>query len=164
MALGKSAQQVTVEEVQQATIKELGSIIRKAFDADTALHTVASLGGPPGYDNGQLLARLLKDDHLVCRQIHLGTQLVGVFCLEELDPFTCELRLLCIDPTLHNQGIGETVWKQIERTFPYKKWQVETPQYSLRNQHFYLKKCGFKLAGQKKYGENIAIVFSKMSE
>jgi len=45
--------------------------------------------------------------------------------------------------------------------FPEKKWQVETPAYSLRNHRFY-KKLGFKKIGERAYdSETTAFLFEK---
>ena len=150
-----------VSSVNPTELKELNRLIRQAFDADTSLHTLVTKGGPPGYDNGDLLARLLSDSALICRTVYRQGQLLGFFCLKEKTPTTCELRLFCVAPTQHNQGLGTAIWQKITNDFPYKSWQVETPEYSARNYYFYTEKCGFKQIGQVHYGPDVAIVLAK---
>lgn len=57
--------------------------------------------------------------------------------------------MFCIDPDFKNQGHGSDVFKSIEKRYPVKKWQLETPDYSVRNHYFYTNKCGFSLDKQK---------------
>jgi N-acetylglutamate synthase-like GNAT family acetyltransferase len=51
-----------------------------------------------------------------------------------------------VDPDLQDKGNGLIIWKYIEQKFPETKiWKTETPGFSLRNHHFYVNKCGFKV-------------------
>ncbi|MGI5825318.1 MAG: GNAT family N-acetyltransferase [Bacillota bacterium] len=45
-----------------------------------------------------------------------------------------------------NQGIGQFIWKSIERLHPETKvWETCTPYFEKRNIHFYLNRCGFHI-------------------
>ncbi|EJW15394.1 GNAT family N-acetyltransferase [Paenibacillus alvei] len=48
-----------------------------------------------------------------------------------------------VDPNFQNQGIGMKVILEIERVYPgCKKWWLDTPRWSVKNHHFYVK-CGY---------------------
>lgn len=77
-----------------------------------------------------------------------------------LRPVTWELDMLFLDPELKNQDIGTKVWEHIESTYSdAERWIVVTPNYSLRNHHFYVKKCGFRLI-KKSFSSDLDGVFT----
>lgn len=43
-------------------------------------------------------------------------------------------------------GVGQTLWKAIEKLHPETKvWETCTPYFEKRNIHFYVNKCGFHI-------------------
>ncbi len=57
-----------------------------------------------------------------------------------------EVALFFIYPNFHSKGIGSSVWKLVEKTYPETKvWELVTPYFEKRNIHFYVNKCGFHI-------------------
>ena len=47
---------------------------------------------------------------------------------------------------IQSKGIGQQIWKEIEALYPNTKlWETCTPYFDVRNIHFYVNKCGFKI-------------------
>ncbi len=56
------------------------------------------------------------------------------------------LDTLFVDPKVHGKNIGYKTWKMIEEMYPETKvWETHTPYFEIRNIHFYVNKCGFKI-------------------
>lgn len=56
------------------------------------------------------------------------------------------LELLFIDLNSLDKGIGYKAWLEIEKKYPETKtWTTITPPCLMRNVHFYVNKCGFKI-------------------
>lgn len=124
-------------------IAALTPIMAAAFDDDSKIHTGVEHDGPRGYDDGSLLLRQLADPALTCRKVLLDGSVIGAWTVRQ-QAAQCTLELFFLDPALHNQGLGQQVWQQIEGAFPQaEEWLLETPDYSTRNHHFYTKRCGF---------------------
>ncbi len=86
-----------------------------------------------------------------------GTRL-GPPGYEDGDPSI--IHYFCLDPVFIGKGLGTRIWETFERN-KTGIWQLETPAFSLRNHHFYIK-LGFKQIGEKRYGpEATAFVFEK---
>ena len=51
---------LTYKKLEESDIMELTPIMKAAFDMDTKLHTDLEEDGPKGYDNGELLKRLMN--------------------------------------------------------------------------------------------------------
>ena len=48
---------------------------------------------------------------------------------------------------LHSRGIGLAAWQAIEARYPDTSvWETITPYFEKRNIHFYVNKCGFRIA------------------
>lgn len=145
----------------QTAVNEL---IIAAFNEDTLKHGQGPAGGPPGYDNGQLLAKLQVEEGLL-ESVYYQEQLVGCYCVQPLlGKEKAELRLLCVAVTHQNQGFGQQIWQELEERLPYKRWLVETPAYSIDNQRFYEESCGFHTVAIHDYQGSQGIVFEKQIE
>ena len=58
-----------------------------------------------------------------------------------------ELDLLFVSPKEHSKGVGFAAWRAIEKRYPdVKVWETFTPYFEKRNIHFYVNRCGFKIA------------------
>lgn len=134
---------LTYKTLEQSDIPELTPIMKAAFDADTKMHTDLEEDGPNGYDNGELLKKLMRLENAESKVIYADGIIVGGYTIiKEKDIYT--LDMLFIDPACASKGIGTKVWKDIEKECTgVKTWMLETPDYSKRNHHFY-EKCGFK--------------------
>ena len=56
---------LTYKKLEQGDILELTPIMKAAFDADTRMHTDLEEDGPNGYDNGELLLKLMKLENII---------------------------------------------------------------------------------------------------
>lgn len=143
---------LTYKKLEKSEIPELTLIMKAAFDADTKMHTDLKEGGPNGYDNGELLKRLMNLPKAESAVILAdGIKVGGYTVTKDKDIYT--LDILFIDPSYNSKGIGSMVWKDIENIHnEAKTWLVETPDYSKRNHHFY-EKCGFKKIKEHSFEE-----------
>jgi len=134
---------LTYKILEQSDIPELTPIMKAAFDTDTRMHTDLEEDGPNGYDNGELLQKLMRLENAESKVIYVDSIMVGGYTIiKEKDIYT--LDMLFIDPSCSSRGIGTMVWQDIEKEYTEAKtWMLETPDYSKRNHHFY-EKCGFK--------------------
>lgn len=131
----------------------LRPILKAAFDEDSRIHTSSPKGGPTGYENGILLQQLTDRPNSISKSIFLNHQLIGAYVISFLDNMYV-LDLLFLDPDVASRGIGSQVWRDIERDYASAKlWVVETPDYSLRNHHFY-EKNGFCKCKEYIYSED----------
>lgn len=139
--------------------KVVDDLMHRAFDYDYQLyHGPDSHGGPPGYDDGQLLERIKDNSQLENFVITEAGTLIGFLSVELAER---HLWYFCIDPQKINKGYGTKAWQLFEEMFGAEDWQVETPEYSLRNHHFY-EKLGFKKVGEVTYSTGaIGFAFKK---
>jgi GNAT superfamily N-acetyltransferase len=142
--------QIIYKNLEYKDIPILTPIMKAAFDEDTRMHTELLADGPPGYDTGKLLEKLLQTEDTVSKVILCDEQVIGEYTVsKKKDVLTLEM--FFIDPKYSSQGIGFRIWKDIKQIYPEAiKWYVETPDYSIRNRHFY-EKCGFKVIKEKVY-------------
>lgn len=57
------------------------------------------------------------------------------------------LDILFVKVGIQSKGVGMFIWNEIEKLYPDTKvWETYTPYYEKRNIHFYVNKCGFKIA------------------
>ncbi|MCL2806774.1 MAG: GNAT family N-acetyltransferase [Coriobacteriia bacterium] len=125
-------------------------IMKRAFDADTKIHTEQSEGGPPGYVNGEFLRNWYMHKDAMPYKISKDGWPCGALSLWIRDDSVNFLGNIFIDPELQDQGFGMIIWDFIEKTYPDTiKWQTETPAFSRRNHHFYVNKLGFKIVSIK---------------
>lgn len=143
---------LTYKDLEEIDIESLIPIMKSSFDLDTKMHTNLEEDGPKGYDNGELLKKLMKLEDAEIKVIYLDSVMIGSYTIiKSKDIYTLEM--LFIRPDYTSKGIGSRVWKDIETAYNgVKTWFVETPGYSKRNHHFY-EKCGFKKMNEKLYGD-----------
>lgn len=152
---------ITYKTLEAKDIAELTPIMKAAFDTDTRMHTDLTEDGPAGYDDGELLRKLMGIENAESKVIYADDRMVGEYTIiENKDSYT--LDMLFIDPACASRGIGTMVWKDIEKNYTEAKtWTLETPDYSRRNHHFY-EKCGFRKVKEHAFENGgKAVVFIK---
>lgn len=56
------------------------------------------------------------------------------------------LDFLFVKVGVQSQGIGQSIWQELEKIFPDTKvWETCTPYFDKRNIHFYVNKLGFHI-------------------
>lgn len=135
-----------VERATPADVEALVQVQIAAFHNDTALYGV-ELGGPPGYDSvADTLKKISTCDFY---KIMSDDQIIGGLTVYVEAEGVCHVDMIYLDPTYHNQGIGSHAMTYIEQTYPdAKKWTLHTPEWAIRNQHFY-EKLGYVKVGEE---------------
>ncbi len=66
-----------------------------------------------------------------------------VVCIDEKTQCN-HLDLLYVKNGVQSKGVGQAIWKEIEKLYPDTKvWETFTPYFEKRNVHFYINVCGF---------------------
>ncbi len=137
---------VTIRRAIADDVQALVKAQIAAFHEDARLYPEATLDGPPGYDSiDHTLHKILNHDYYT---ILADGQIVGGLAIFDKGQGHFHLDVIFIDPAYHNQGIGTQAIQFIERTYPAKKWTLNTPDYAIRNHHFY-EKFGYVMVGRE---------------
>ncbi len=119
-----------------------------AFHDDARIYPGVKIGGPPGYDSiAHTLTKIKQEDYY---KILADDQIVGGLSVFNMGRGHYHLDVIFIDPVYHNRGIGTQAMHFIERTYPAKRWTLNTPGYATRNQHFY-EKFGYVKVGEEPF-------------
>ena len=129
-----------------------------AFHHDSVVYPGVAVGGPPGYDSVENLVD--KIQHSICYKIMQSERCIGGIVVFDEGEGHLHLDLLYIEPDYHNQGIGTNAIQFLEAQHPAQKWTLDTPQYAIRNQHFY-EKFGYSKVGEFFDGEVMLFSYEK---
>ncbi len=139
---------ITFERAASADVETLVKVQVAAFNEDARLYPGIKIGGPPGYDS--IEHTLSKIKHNGFYKILADGQIVGGLSVFNMGRGHYHLDVIFIDPAYHNQGIGSQAIHFIEKTYPAKKWTLNTPDYATRNHHFY-EKLGYVKVGEEPF-------------
>ena len=128
------------------------------------MHTDLLEDGPAGYNDGSLIKRLNEHKDFDSYKIVYQNNIVGAYTVAIKDDDEYSLEMLFINPQYRKNHLGSIVWKDIEHKYiNAKKWTIETPDYSIRNHHFYTKKCGFVFQRKRTYNNGSkSFIFEKL--
>lgn len=132
-----------------------------AFHHDSVLYPGVSLGGPPGYDSVESTLRQIREMNYYT--IRFEERIIGGVGLRDVATGHIHLDLLYIDPEFHNLGLGTLAIEFLESTHPATKWTLDTPDYAVRNQHFY-QKFGYVRVGEKPVEDFVLLAYEKNLE
>jgi GNAT superfamily N-acetyltransferase len=129
---------IVFERAILADAEALVKVQIRAFHDDARIYPGVEIGGPPGYDSvEETLKKTVQDDFY---KIKAEDQIIGGIVVFDFGEGHFHLDLIFIDPDYHNRGIGTQAMHFIERAYPTAKtWSLDTPQYAVRNHHFYEK-------------------------
>lgn len=136
---------VAVVRAAPADAPQLVAIQIAAFHDDSRLYPEIPLGGPPGYDSLSHMQRLINEDEFY-KILRDGEILGGLSVFHKASDHV-HLDVIFVAPEAHGLGLGSQALGFLLHTYPRAKWTLDTPQYALRNQHFY-KKFGFVRTGE----------------
>jgi GNAT superfamily N-acetyltransferase len=144
--MSKKTLKLSFEVMAEDDLPELTEVMTKAFDDDAQKHRGLEKGGPEGYDNGDFFRTwLLPYEESVGYKILSQGKLIGgiiVWILPEGDNI---LGTIFVDPPYQDRGVGTQTWQFIEATYPQtKSWRLATPDWAVKNHHFYREKLGFQ--------------------
>lgn len=127
-------------------------------------------------EDGEIISRetILQSIHhegAIAYRIVLNEQKVGGMVIS-INGEEGDLELLFVNPSVHNKGVGQAAWKEIERLYPnIKVWETVTPTFEKRNVNFYVNKLGFhiveyfnKYHPSSRYGINMDEMFKFRKE
>jgi GNAT superfamily N-acetyltransferase len=115
----------------------LTAVQTRTFDDDSRKHGLGERGGPPGYDSVFWQIQIMRKSRYY--KILADGKIIGGLIVFKMGKGHYELGRIYIDTDHQNQGIGAQALAFIERTFPARRWTLETPSWAKRNQHFYEK-------------------------
>ena len=114
----------------------------------------------PGYGrSSEDMIESMKNN--IAFKIIADKEVVGKISVKQIKPDEYHVNCLCIIPEYENKGIGQKAIALLEKQFcEIKKWSLETPADKLRNHYFY-KKCGYKIVDKMMEGTVELVVFEK---
>lgn len=128
---------ITIERAAAADAEDLVKVQIAAFHHDAELYPGVEIGGPPGYESVKQMREKIEQDESY--KIVYEGECIGGLVVFEKGQGHYHLDVIFLDPAYHNLGIGTQAIEFIERTYPARRWTLDTPQYAVRNQHFYEK-------------------------
>ena len=151
---------ISIERATAADADELVKVQIAAFHHDSVLYPGIELGGPPGYDS---VEHMLDNIHQYeCYTIADAGRCIGGIVAFDKGEGHLHLDLIFIDPAYHDRGVGTQAMQFIEQAHPAVLWTLDTPQYAVRNQHFY-EKLGYVNVREYLEGDFPLIAYEKRS-
>ncbi len=157
---------ILYQKICPADYEELTKIMITAFNEDTSMHTDMKEDGPAGYNNGELIKWLSEHENFESYKIVYDGNIVGAYTVGINPGNVYSLEMLFIDPNYRRNHLGTIVWNDIEQKYVNAvRWTVETPDYSIRNHHFYTKKCGFTFLKENVFSNGSkSFIFEKVKQ
>jgi GNAT superfamily N-acetyltransferase len=147
----------------EGDVGTIAPIMKRAFDADTQMHTGKPAGGPPGYDDGSFLKQWALHPESVSWRILSEGSPIGAVIVWPKPSGEHFLGCLFVDPAYQGKGLGLTAWRFIESEYPDAiRWSTETIATSRRNHYFYVNKCGFRIVRVDGTGDEAQYVMEKV--
>jgi GNAT superfamily N-acetyltransferase len=126
----------------ESDIDDLTVVMREAFDDDSRRFRGTDGGGPPGYDNGDFLRTWAPRGEAFT--ILCEGRIVGCMIVFPAPGSVSTLGNISIHPGFQDRGIGSRALSLVEKRYPdCRTWRLGTPEWAVRNHHFY-KKNGYR--------------------
>lgn len=105
---------------------------------------------------GEMKERILPESHIdhslntkgsVAYEAFIDGVSVGgaIVIIDEITQHN-HLDFLYVKVGTQSKGVGQSIWKSIEKLHPQTKvWETFTPYFDKRNIHFYVNRCGFRI-------------------
>lgn len=147
--------------IERATPQDAAELVRvqiAAFHNDALIYPGVEVGGPPGYDSVESTLRKITGDE--CYKIVHEGRIIGGMVVYQMGQGHCHLDLIYIDPDWHNRGVGTQAMRFLEQTYTATKWTLDTPDWAVRNRHFY-EKIGYTQVGESREDDITLIAYEK---
>ena len=147
--------------IEQATADDAETLVQlqiAAFHHDALIYPGVEIGGPPGYDSVESVLQKIHEDD--CYKITVDGQRVGGIVVFSKGEGHFHLDLIYIDPAYHNRGIGTRAMQFLEQHYAATKWTLDTPDWAVRNHHFY-EKFGYVKVGEDVQDDITLIAYEK---
>ena len=140
--------QIRFVKATNADIPAMTEVMTRSFNDDSQRFRGEPEGGPNGYNNGDFFRQWMGPGQ--CFKILLGKKLIGAFIIFEDYPQKGSnvLGTIFLDPVYQNRGIGTFTMDHVHQTYPAKRWVLDTPEWHIRNHHFY-EKLGYRKVGEQ---------------
>jgi RimJ/RimL family protein N-acetyltransferase len=110
-----------------------------------------AMGFPPGCDSIKWNSDRILENEVY--KITCDGMLVGGFIIFTYGKNKKEIGRVWIEPEYQNKGIGKKAFDILFKTVQSKtEWKLETPDWAVRNHHFY-EKVGFKKIGETEFNK-----------
>ncbi|MBX4147154.1 GNAT family N-acetyltransferase [Paenibacillus lautus] len=130
-----------LERAMKNDAPKLTEIQKASFNDESKHFNNNEICGPLGYNSVSWQEEMMQNCEYF-KVLYNGEIIGGALIFIESNQVH-NLGRIFIDPNYQNQGIGKKVMKEIEGSFPDStKWWLDTPSWSVKNHHFYIK-CGF---------------------
>ena len=143
---------------EKATADDTNNLIEiqnKAFYSDFEKY-----GECPGYNRSYESMKSSIENALTFK-ILVDDIIVGDIIVSDRQNGAYHLDGLCVIPEYENRGLGQKALAFLDSYFTNAKhWSLETPVDKERNHYFY-KKCGFKITGEFMDGNVKVAIFEK---
>jgi GNAT superfamily N-acetyltransferase len=137
---------IRFEKARIEDAEALTEVQRRTFDDDSR-RFAGQPGGPPGYDSVDWTLWAIRAG--IYYKILAGDQIIGGVILFDMHKRHFNLGRIFVDPDWQNQGIGTLAIRFVEKAFPYvERWSLDTPEWAVRNHHFY-GKLGYVKVGEE---------------
>ncbi len=139
-------------KVVRATGKDatkLAEISKQAFENDVQ-YGAPGPGGPPGYDSAAWQSKMMRLGEYY--KIDIDGEIIGGLIVFRKQPREYEVGRIFLAPPFQNHGFGRQVFEFLWAAYPLvKRWTLDTPQWNVRNRHFY-QSVGFREIGTDREG------------
>lgn len=89
---------------------------------------------------------LSKTGAVAYKAVEGAAMVGGAIVVIEKETQHNHLDFLYVRHGVQSQGIGQRIWKELEKRHPETKvWETATPYFEKRNIHFYINRCGFHI-------------------
>ncbi|MGC6583774.1 GNAT family N-acetyltransferase [Paenibacillus sp. Dod16] len=130
-----------LERAMKNDAPKLTEIQKASFNDESKHFNNNEICGPLGYNSVSWQEEMMQNCEYF-KVLYNGEIIGGALIFIESNQVH-NLGRIFIDQNYQNQGIGKKVMKEIEGSFPDStKWWLDTPSWSVKNHHFYIK-CGF---------------------
>jgi GNAT superfamily N-acetyltransferase len=127
-------------DIERSQLDETEDLVRvqiASFHSDAVYYPDVEEGGPPGYDNVDVMRRRIVED--ITFTIRVDGEIAGGIIVFPKDAAHMHLDVIFVEPTLHNKGVGSRAMSFLAEMYPGMTWTLDTPVYAVRNHHFYEK-------------------------
>jgi ribosomal protein S18 acetylase RimI-like enzyme len=134
--------------LRRATAQDAETLVRiqtAAFLYDSVMYPHIPPGGPDGYDSVEAVREEIEDYHAYVIEAD-GVPVGGAVVFVRPNGHN-HLHRIYIDPEQHGYGIGTQAMRLLDEVLPAPYWTLDTPDWAIRNQHFY-EKLGYVLTGE----------------
>lgn len=133
-------------------LSKISEIRIRAFEWDVKVYG----RGPEGYDSLEQLKESFQ--RAIYYTILSEDIIIGAIVIKKRSAEEYRVGGIYIDPDYHNKGIGSQAIEFLEGEYKQvKKWTLDTPYKSYRNQHFYEKMGYVKVGEVRPFNDEFAL-------